>query len=180
MSQKLLQVDISKSKREDGFVQIRFKNEDVIQVNFSKLVDQSKYIRDKYKYSEALSSVQYEIEEIEEKMDINDESVKIFMQLIQDEKVDLPIEHYKGVYTLSEYFYVPTITAELDNISRKELFKDLKFTIQFLHDYEASNNNIETKFAAKIEEFLRERINECIKNNKFGELEVSTVFRIIN
>ena len=69
-------------------------------------------------------------------MKITYENIKFFNKLIQKEKVNLPIEHYKDIYTLSECFYIPTNTVKLDNISHKTLFNNLDFTIQFHHDYE--------------------------------------------
>ena len=178
MSKSHLQIDFSKSKRDKDLIEIKFQNDDSVQVNFSKLVCHSKYIRDKYNYSEALNSFQQEIDEIEQNMKIKEESIKFFIQLIQEEKITFPIEHYKDIYTLSEYFCVPTITTELDNIRGEELFNDLDFTIQILQDYEAANDRIETKLLTKIENFLKVRINECMKNRKFNELPISTIYRL--
>ena len=60
MSDYLLQIDLSNldNKIENDLIKIRFGDEDVIQVNFSKLVNKSNYIRDKYKYSESLDLLQ--------------------------------------------------------------------------------------------------------------------------
>ena len=112
-------------------------------------------------------------------MKIQEESIKLFIELIQEEKVELPIEHYKDIYTLSEYFCTSTITKELDNISQKSLFKDLNFTIQFLQYYEKLNNGFDTKLPIKIENFLKGHINECLLNDKFCELEISTIYRLL-
>ena len=108
-----LHIDVSKAKvqREEDLIEIPFQDEEVFQVNFYKLIHQSKYIRDKYKYSEAINLIQCEIKEIIRKYNIKEESIKFFIQLIQEEKITLPIEHYKDIYTLSEYFCVPTITT---------------------------------------------------------------------
>ena len=182
MSDYLLQIDLSNldNKIENDLIKIRFGDEDVIQVNFSKLVNKSNYIRDKYKYSEALDLLQAEIEEIETNYNINEKSVKLFIQLIQEEKINIPVEHYKNFYTLSEYFQIPQFTSILDNISRKDLYKDLNFTIQILLDSETAKDSLETKLTCKIENFLKERINECIKNSKFKELPLPTIFRILD
>lgn len=50
MSKRNLQIDISSSKysAKGDLIKFRLKNEDIVQVNFSKLVSQSKYVRDKY------------------------------------------------------------------------------------------------------------------------------------
>ena len=120
-----------------------------------------------------------EIEEIAEKMNISEESIKLFIKLINEEKVELSIEHHKDIYLLSEHFCIPTITAELDDISPEEIFKDLNFTLQILHDFGTEDNDFKTELVNKIENVLRARINECISNSKFRELDISTIFLII-
>ena len=50
MNKELLYVDISKSKKEEDLIEIRLGNEEVAEINFSKLFNQSRYLRDKYKY----------------------------------------------------------------------------------------------------------------------------------
>lgn len=182
MCKLFLQIDVSniKDQADENFIKIRFQNDDAFQVKFSTLINKSKYIRNKYKYSEALDSIQEEIEEIEDKFNISEESIKDFFHLIQDEKVNIPIERYRDIYTLSEYFCITKFTTVLDKISRKELLKDLNFTIQFLIDSQKVNDHMETKVTSKIESFLKEQINECIKNDKFRELPISTLYRIID
>ena len=100
--------------------------------------------------------------------------------MIQEEKVSIPIEHYKDLYTLSEYFNISKFTENLDKISEEELFNDLDFTIQLLIDSTRSSkeNENETQFKNKIEKYLSERVNECILNCKFKELDISTIYRI--
>ena len=51
MSNNLLQIDISNFKNvgeEDDLIKLNLDDDDFAQVNFSKLVSYSKYIRDKY------------------------------------------------------------------------------------------------------------------------------------
>ena len=176
-----LQIDVSKKKYEakEDLVQIRFQNNDAFQINFTKFFIQSNYFLDKYKYSEALNSIQEEIDNISNKFNISDESMKYFLEFVSTNKVNIPIDHYKAFYTLSEYFSIPKFIDELDNISQKELFNDLNFTIQILLNSESVNNDFETKVTSKIENFLTERINECIKNEKFNKLPIPIICRMI-
>lgn len=81
---------------------------------------------------------------------------------------------------LSEFFCIPKFTSVLNEIGRKELLKDLNFTIQILVDSIKTNNSLEMKLASQIENFLIERINECIENAKFSELPVPTICRILD
>ena len=181
MSKYLLSVDVSKSQLiEEDSIDIRFTSGSLIQVKFSRLVSQSKYVRDKYKYSEAVNFFQLEIDKLENEFKIKEESIKHFIQLIQEEKVNISIEHYRDFCTLSEYFCIPRFTRALDDIRQQELFNDLDFTIQLLLDSESAENDIETKLTSKIETFLSDRINECLKNREFKKLPITTIFRILN
>ena len=89
-------------------------------------------------------------------------------------------QHYRDLFTLSEYFVIPRFIRVLDDIRQKELFNNLEFTIQLLLNSESTDNNFETKLTSKIEIFLSDRINELIKNRKFSELPVTTIFRILD
>ena len=182
MRKHLLQIDVSKSKYEieEDLIKIPLRNEESIQVNFSNCVKLSKYIRDKYTYPDALKLIQQDIKKIKQKFHIADESIKLFFQLIQEEKVNITTEHYKAFYTLSEYFCISKLMDELDNISREELFNNLDFTIQILIDYKSIKNSIETKLTNKVEKFISERINDCIKNSKFKELPIQTINKVLD
>ena len=179
MIEDLLEIDISKSKRDEDLIKVRLGNDEVVQINFSKLYLQSKYLQSKYKYSEGIDLIQQEIQDIEEKKNMNTTSIKLFLTIIEEEKVQFLNEHYKNIYTLSEYFCTPTITTELDKISSEKLFQDLNFTIQIVLDYGRVNNGYESKLLIRIENFLRTRINECLSNAKFKKLPTSTIFRIL-
>ena len=182
MDKSILKIDVSKKKcesDEEDLIKIKLSNGEIIETNFSKLIKQSKYIRDKYKYSEAQHLIQHEMNQIKTDMHINNESIKLFIQLIQEEKVNIPIEHYKDLYALSDYFDIPKFIQELDEINQNEIYKDLNFTIQILEDLLSTENENDNKFQNKIENFLTNRINECIQNRYFGELPISTIYRII-
>ncbi|KAK8837309.1 hypothetical protein M9Y10_036740 [Tritrichomonas musculus] len=182
MSKSIFQIDVSNSEyepEEEDLIKIILENDDIIYVNFSNLIHKSKYIREKYKYSEALNSIQDEIDEIKNRLKISPVSLKLFMQLIQQEKINIQIDHYKDFYILSEYFYIPKFTRELDNIGINELFNDLDNTIQILLDSKSVDNEFETKLTDKIEKILATQINECFEHPKFSELPVSSIYRII-
>lgn len=180
-SSHLLQIDVSDSEtNSDDLIKLKFGNDDIVHVNYYKLVYQSKYIRDNFSYSEALTSFQAEIEKIEDKLKINKESIKLFIQLIQQEKVSITYDHFKNFCTLSNYFCIPRFTQKLDKIMREELLNDLNFSIQILIDSQSATDNNDTEFTSKIEDLLGNRVNECFKIQKFGELPISIIYRIIN
>ena len=166
-------------QEDEDLIKIKLKNDDIIEIKYSKLVNQSKYIRDKYKYSEAIYSIQTEIEYIVNQMKINDNSIKFFIQFIHEEKVAIPIEYYRDIYILSEYFNTSILTKELNKISNNELFSDLNFTLQMLIDFNSNPKEIESKFGSDIEKFLAIHINECFQNPKLNEIPITVIYRIL-
>ena len=63
---------------------------------------------------------------------------------------------------------------------QNKIITDLNFSIQMLHDSETTDNEYETDIMNKLENFLITHINECILNAKFGDLQISTNYRILN
>ena len=72
MEEHLIQIDVSNSKykTKDDLIKIKFENEEDIQINFTNFFIQSKYLLDKYKYSEGLDSIQNELDEMKNEFDI--------------------------------------------------------------------------------------------------------------
>lgn len=95
MIQRLLEINKSNLIYEiddEDKIFIKFQNEDIHQISYSNLVFHSKYIRDKYIYSEAKECIQKEIEQIKKEYKIKDDCIKFFIDLIQHEKVNIPFE----------------------------------------------------------------------------------------
>ena len=128
MSKNLLQIDVSNLKNfgEEDLIKINISNDEFVQVNFSKLISYSKYIRDKYKYSEALITIENYLKNFARDKKIKKESIRHFIELIEKEKVTILNEHYHDIYRLSEYFDIPIFLYALDKIREETLYKDEK------------------------------------------------------
>ena len=157
MSEQLLEIDITKRRDENGdedFLDIRVSQEKHFKVNFSKLVSQSKYIRDKYKYSEASSILSEEISQLQRTTKIKEKSVEHFLKIIQTGKVIIKYEEYQDMYKLSKYFELTRLTHELDEIFNYKMCKDLNFSIETLLYSVSEEEEIESCFLSKIETFV--------------------------
>lgn len=142
----MLEIDISGSNREfDGgdLQKIKLKSQNTVQFNFSKFLFRSQYACEKC--SEILKSFEREISKIEDEFKIKEEIIKEFFEIIQEDKVFIPIEHYKDIYKLSKHFCIPKLTNLLDNMMEQLFAKDLNFSIQNLLD----NESIEEKMKKK-------------------------------
>ena len=72
----------------------------------------------------------------------------------------------------------PLLDANQDKLL-ETASKDLNLSIQILIDTESTSNEDKTDLVSKIENILRSQINLCIENQKFGSLQVPTIYRII-
>ena len=104
------------------------------------------------------------------------------MEIITNDKVFIPIEHYKDIYTLSKHFCIGKLTTLLDNIMENLNDNDLNFCIQILLDCQEQEQTKEeeTGISSKIENIIKTRVNECLKNDKFKEVPIPTIYRIID
>ena len=177
MNKNYLEIDLSRSKEEnDGedLMKIKLKSGNTVQFNFSRFFFCSKYLLDKY--SEMMKSIEREIVEVENKYNMKEEIIEEFIEIITKDKVFIPIEHYKDIYTLSKHFCIDKLTKFLDNKKDELFLNDLNFSIQILQD----NKDTEIELCKEIENFLTRRLKECMKNSKFKELPIATIYRIIN
>ena len=182
MSEQHLEIDITKTQDENNdedLIDIGLGEEKHFKVNFSKLVSQSKYIRDKYKYSEAIISLTEEILLLQKRTKINDDLVEQFVKYIQTGKVTISYEDFYSMYKLSKTFEITRLTHELETIIFSKMCEDLTFSIETLISSEGEQEEIDNDLLAKIETFLSERMNESLSNKHFCRLPVSTIYRIL-
>lgn len=171
MSEHLLQIDAtnfrfdSEEDDDEDLIKFRLRNEEQVEVHYLKPVSESKYFCDQFRSIKLYSTR-------------SDKSIKSFIQLFEEEKVNIRYEIYRDIYTLCKYFKSNKYKI-LDNIFKKELFSDLEFSIRILRTSRFAQSDNETELTAKIENYLSHHVNECIKKEKFGELPISTISRII-
>lgn len=68
-------------------ISIKIKNDEFQQVSFSKFVKQSKYVRDKYTYPEAVKIIPNELKYLKKKYNMNENSIKYFIKYIDTDRI---------------------------------------------------------------------------------------------
>lgn len=127
---------------------------------------------------------------------IQEKSLTIFFQLIKEENVQITSDEYWDLLGLSKMFKADIFTKYLALYSKNHS-KDVDFLLNMIEKYEEKtknqqNSNFEEssnyfqneilgndQIAPQIEFELGQKINECLKREKFALLQFSTVFRII-
>ena len=120
---------------------------------------------------------------------IKEENVVTFFYLLEEKKAHISIDNYWDLYKLSEIFEVCTLKNKLFKYAEKHS-NDVSFIISLLIERQKSQkqetkfdeiiNNFIDKYPSKIEEILENQINECLCNGQFGEIEISTIYRILS
>ena len=102
MAKNFLEFDASKPEYErEGadIIKIVICNdkENHVNLNFTNFFIKSRYIRDKYSYTDGIVQIQSEFDSVCQAHHIMAESVRLFVSLIDSEKGRIPIERYSDI-----------------------------------------------------------------------------------
>lgn len=139
------------------------------------------HLAQEYRCDDIANHISEELQAYQRNNNIKEESVQIFFKLLQEESVSITSDHYIDLCKLSDKFKIYTLQSLLKKYAKKnsnniELLLNLLNELQVTKDDKIFNIN---EFSSNIESCLSKEINKCLKNKKFGNLAVSTVYRII-
>ena len=161
-----IEIELSSTKIEFPFFQI-YKYSDKIQRDC-----RNDYIKE---------SIKQQINEIQHKLGINDNSIKIFINLLKDEKIAINNECYIDLIKLSHFYEVHSLIKCLNKYAHNHS-NDIEFAIEILHsicDTKIENVYLNQINMSDYEQILSDKINQCKVNDKFNILQISTIHRII-
>ena len=171
--------DDEESVDESEFVEIKLISSQV-KVKISQLFKYSKKFRENYQDIYFLPSLSNKLQIYQTKFNINDQNAILFFKLIHDERVVISNEIYFDLYKLSEFFNAIKLLNFLNKYSKNN-FNDLSNIIQKIRiSMQNDDDTDQDNFNTEMEQKLVDRINECFTNPYFGELPVSTIYRIIS
>lgn len=174
---------------EDDLIVFQFETK-TIKIYYSQLSKYSKFIRDKYMFSDIGNVLPDEIHRMQNKYNIISDNIDLFFQLLQDnfnlsENQSLSYIQYLDLLKISDYFQVKKLTKKLIKYSKIHNF-DVSFIIEIIQyeNAKASDNNNdryegEIKVNIEMEDVLVAKIDECFQNDKFKELPIPFIYRII-
>lgn len=154
--------------------------------HYSQLVQYSKKIRDKYTFSDIVNHFPQEIQEIREQLQISIENVEYFFQLLQldyniSEDSNLTYIQCIDLLKIAKFYEVRKLFNQINKYIKSRNV-DVDFLIQMIQ-YEMKEKketeNDEIKINSDIENLLISKIDECFLNEKFAELPISNIYRIV-
>lgn len=172
-----------------------FENDDLItfqheskKINFyfSQLAKYSKHIREKYLFQDVINHIPDGIHKFKEEYQLLPENIYFFFQLLQqnyniNEHSDLTYVQCIDLLKLSKFLEVRKLTAKINQYIKTHN-NQVDFIIQMLQ-YETTiqkdNDNSKIEISDEIEHFLSSRIDECLSNEKFKDLPIQILYRVI-
>lgn len=168
----------------DDLINFQFDSKK-INLSYSQLVKYSKHIREGYVFSDILNRLPNEIHKYQAESLLSGENIKLFFNLLKqnyniNEDQNESKLTYKECFELlkiSKYFKVRKLKHEVKKYIRNRK-NNIDFILEMmLHEEKTekaqkdlSENDDSTN--SEIEELLTNKIDECLKNDKFIELPI--------
>lgn len=152
----------------------------LITINYYQLLKWSTLVKEEYSKSDINSRISQDIQQYQQKYQIQEENTVLFFNSIRIEKVQIQKEKYFDLIKLSKIFKVTVILKLLRKFARQHL-NEVDFSINILIDHLSLENTSKDsiQFSQEIENSLAEKINQCFQSQRFEHLPIQIVHRII-
>ena len=169
-----------------------FENDDLITfqhdsttINFyySQLTKYSKNIRESYRFSD----VSNRIRQLQEESQLSPENIDLFFQLLKqnyniNEDSIFTYIQCNDLLKISHLLKVRKLTYKINQYIKSHNI-DVDFIIQMIQ-YDAKTqtetSNQQIKISDEIEQLLTSKINECFSNEKFSQLPIEIIYRVVS
>ncbi|KAK8884623.1 hypothetical protein M9Y10_043739 [Tritrichomonas musculus] len=166
-----------------------FENDDLVEFQhfyYSQLTKYSKHIRDSYLFSEVTNRFPQEIRDFQEECQLLPESVDYFFQLLNksfniEEDLILTYIQCIDLLKISKHLQVRKLFFNINQYIKSRNI-DVDFAIQMV-EYEIKTrkemNNYDIEISNEVESLLIDKINKCFTNEKFKNLPIQIIYRVI-
>ena len=170
----------------DDFISFQLDS-NTINLYYSQFVKYSKHIRDAYLFSDIIEQIPQEISSIQQKFDIQADSILYFFHLLQqnlnidENNNEINYKQCVDLFKISNYFEVRKLTYQIKEYIRRRNV-DVDFIVQMIQYQDDTINEtigISNEINKEIENILVNKIDECFMNDKFIELPISIIYRIV-
>ena len=172
-----------------------FENDDLItfqhcskkiNIYYSQLTKYSKHIRETYLFSDVTNRFPQEIRQFQEDFQLLPENIDLFFELLQqnyniNEDLVLTYAQCIDILKICKFLKVRKLSFKINQYIRSHNV-DVDFIIQMLEynvKTQAKTDNPQIEISNEIEDLLSNKINECLLNDKFIELPIQIIHRVI-
>lgn len=163
----LLQSDSSSDDNDDNddLVTFQFESE-FIHLYYSQLFKYSKYVRDKYLFSNVIKCFPLEIQEFKNQNHINSDSIILFFQLLQqnfdtNENLNLSYKQCLDLLKIAEFLQINKLTKKPKKYVKTHNKNDPSFVIQIILHETENQNECNFQIKQQMEDLLATNINDC-------------------
>ena len=157
-----------------------------IDLYYSQLTKYSKLIREEYNFLNIKDLLPQKIHNLQEECQILPESVNFFFQLLQQnynikEDITLTYIQCNDLLNISNSLQVRKLSSKIHQYIQSRQI-DADFVIQMLQyniKTQAKSEKDKIEISNEIEKTLTDKINECLSNEKFKELPIEILYRIL-
>ena len=161
-------------------------NSTKINLYYSQLTKYSKNVREKYLFSDVINLLPQDIHQFQEEFQLLPENIDLFFQLLQQNyniKEDLILTYIQCIDLLkiSKFLDVRKLSSKIKQYIKSRNI-DVDFIIQMLEyniKTQPTRDNDQIEISNEIENTLTNKINECLINEKFNELPIEIIYRIV-
>ncbi|KAK8842165.1 hypothetical protein M9Y10_026394 [Tritrichomonas musculus] len=161
-------------------------NSTKINLYYSQLTKYSKLVRETYLFSDVVNRLPQEIQQFQEKFQLLPENVDYFFQLSQhnyDIKEDSKLTYIQCIDLLKicNFLEVRKLSSKIKQYIKVHNI-DVDFIIQMLeynNKTQKETDNIQIEISSEIEDILTTKINECLSNEKFDQLPIQIIYRVV-
>lgn len=154
---------------------------EIIKIDLYKLYKYSQLFKDDPTGNQTIKHLSENLDQIAQQYKIKEDSIKIFLKLIQEDKADISCNHYCDLCKLSEIFKVNPLKKLLKNFANQNS-QNIDFIINLIINQQSLENHDLFQLddiSSNMEDVLCNNIDKCFLNQNFGILQSSTIFRII-
>ena len=172
-----------------------FENDDLItfqhnstkfNLYYSQLIKYSKHVRETYLFLDVIDNFSHDIQQIQEELQVLPESVDLFFILLQQNyniNKDLTFTYIQcnDLLTIGQYFGVRKLKFIVEQYIQSRKI-EVDFVIEMLEygiKTRSGRDNSQIDISEDIENTLTKKINECLLNEKFKDLPIEIIFRIL-
>lgn len=158
----------------------------LINLYYSHLTKYSKRIRDKYLFNDVIEQFPQEIRQFQEEFQLSLESVYSFFQILQEnanikENLILQYNQCADLLKISKYLEIRKLYKVTKDYIKSHT-SDVDFSIQIIqHEIDKFKETGKTEYEinSEIEDILSTQIKQSLSNEKFADLPISIIYRIV-
>lgn len=171
---------------DDDSISFQFESQKIT-LHYLQFFKYSTFIRTNYLVSDIANLFPKELQNLQQRSNISTDNIYLFFHLLDDnfninDDFTLTYKQYIDLFKISEFLQIKKLSKRLKNYFQTNQSK-IDFIIQIIQ-YETSiqKNSEKNEFQITqiMEQILSSKINECLQNETFSELDVSFIYRIID